>query len=498
MKAEGYMASLHPHYAYLIYASAAVLLPTMASAQTIDQHVCTKPNTDERRVLEVHYLSDREVPCRVFYVIGDSNRQIYRAEHEPGVCEDNAQKVIARLEANGWNCQQSARDGMPPSVSIIPQGSGSSDPAAEQSSIPTKSPTFAAPFPSNPATRERINAAAVGVISGGIHGTDIRIAADLAAVLDDTGAGDEGLHVLPVLGDGSIQNLSDMMHLPGIDIGIVQSDVLAYARREQRYSILTRQLRYVARLYNQEFHLLAGRGIRSIEDLAGRRVNVDVRGSGTSITASLVFDMLRIGIDPVNFDQELAVQKLRSGDIAALAYVSGKPTELFRDLDGSDGLHFLALPLTDAMLDAYLPTSLTAADYPRLIPESTKVETVATGAIMVVYNWKRDTDRYRKVAHFIDAFFSSIEEFHQPARHPKWQEVNLTARIPDCERFDVAETWLRRAGITDTGNGDQASREAFQTFIQERAGQTGQGSPTAEQADALFQKFLRWRNQHDR
>src|SRR3954451_894087 len=61
-------------------------------------------------------------------------------------CEDNAQKGIARLEANGWNCQQSARDGRPPSVNIVPQGSGSSEPAAEQPSIPTKSPTFAAPF----------------------------------------------------------------------------------------------------------------------------------------------------------------------------------------------------------------------------------------------------------------------------------------------------------------------------------------------------------------
>ena len=75
----------------------------------------------------------------------------------------------------------------------------------------------------------RANAGTVGVIAGGIDGTYARIAADLAAVLDEP----DGLRVLPILGKGSVQNISDILALRGVDVGIVQSDVLAYARRER-------------------------------------------------------------------------------------------------------------------------------------------------------------------------------------------------------------------------------------------------------------------------
>jgi hypothetical protein len=36
------------------------------------------------------------------------------------------------------------------------------------------------------------------------------------------------------------------------------------------------------------------------------------------------------------------------------------------------------------------------------------------------------TDRYRRVAHFIDAFFARFPESQKPARHPKWKETYLT------------------------------------------------------------------------
>ena len=75
----------------------------------------------------------------------------------------------------------------------------------------------------------RANAGTVGIISGGADGTYVRIAADLAAVLDDG----DSLRVLPILGKGSLQNIADILVLRGVDIGIVQSDVLAYARREK-------------------------------------------------------------------------------------------------------------------------------------------------------------------------------------------------------------------------------------------------------------------------
>ena len=78
------------------------------------------------------------------------------------------------------------------------------------------------------------NSGTVGVIAGGVDGTYIRIAADLAAVLDDG----VRLRVIPIIGKGSLQNLSDIMFLRGIDIGIVQSDVLAFAQRQRLFPAL--------------------------------------------------------------------------------------------------------------------------------------------------------------------------------------------------------------------------------------------------------------------
>ena len=52
------------------------------------------------------------------------------------------------------------------------------------------------------AQRELVNAGVVGIVSGGVTGTYVRIAADLADALDD---GYE-LRILPIIGKGSVRN----------------------------------------------------------------------------------------------------------------------------------------------------------------------------------------------------------------------------------------------------------------------------------------------------
>jgi uncharacterized protein len=340
------------------------------------------------------------------------------------------------------------------------------------------------------AMRERINAGTVGIVSGGLNGTYIRIAAELAAVLDD---GDT-LRVLPLVGKGSVQNIADILFLKGIDIGIVQSDVLAYIKRERLYPGADKSIQYIAKLYNEEFHILAGKDIARVEDLAGKKVNFDVANSGTAMTASLVFDRLKTTVEPVHDDQALALDKLRRGEIAALAYVAGKPASLFRDLKPEEGLHFLALPLDPALLETYLPAQFSHADYPTLVPEGSVVDTLAVGAVMAVYNWAPGSDRYRKVARFVDAFFDKFPALLEPSRHPKWKEVNLAAQVPDWTRFAPAESWLKRS-VAATSGSTPLQRD-FTAFL-DQSGRAGfNGSPGDR--EALFQEFLRWQQNRTR
>ena len=126
------------------------------------------------------------------------------------------------------------------------------------------------------------NAGTVGVVSGGVNGTYVRVAADLAAVLDD---GDR-LRVLPIISKGSVQNIADILYLRGIDIGIVQSDVLAYVRQQRLFPGVDQAIQYITKLYEEEVHVLARKDVGRLEDLSGQVVNVDGKGSGSAMTAS--------------------------------------------------------------------------------------------------------------------------------------------------------------------------------------------------------------------
>lgn len=336
----------------------------------------------------------------------------------------------------------------------------------------------------------RVNKGTVSIITGGVNGTYIRIAADLASVLDR----ENELRILPIIGKGSVQNITDILYLRGTDIGIVQSDVLAYMQKAGIHRTIDRRIRYITKLYNEEFHLLATSAIHSVEDLAGRKVNFGPEGSGSYMTASTVFDILGVNVEPQTDDYGLALDKLLKGEIAAMIYVAGKPTDIFTKVPANSGVHFLSVPLTDALMETYLPSSLTHNDYPNLVPDEREIETIAIGAVMAVYNWAPDQDRYAKVARFVEAFFSNFEEFLKPPRHQKWQEVNLAAVVPGWTRFQAAQQWLDARPQAEAAVYDPELRTAFQAFVQfikESDPQAGEAIALDEAA--LFERFMAWR-----
>jgi uncharacterized protein len=141
----------------------------------------------------------------------------------------------------------------------------------------------------------------------------------------------------------------------------------------------------------------------------------------------------------------------------------------------------LPVPYTEALEQDYFPATLTSDDYPGLVPAGTTVDTVAIASVLATYNWPRETDRYRRVATFVDAFFQKFPEFQRPARHPKWKEANLTSTLKGWKRFPAAEEWLQRnlptAGVDPVLARAQAAKAA-------------PNDPAAQQR--LYQQFMDW------
>jgi uncharacterized protein len=330
------------------------------------------------------------------------------------------------------------------------------------------------------AMRDEVNAGLVGIISAGMEGTELGETTDLAASLD--GARDH-LRILPIAGKGAFQNATDIVFARGVDVGIMQSDVLAALKRDPPFPGIENYLQYITKLYDEELHILAGTDIQSIEDLVSKKVNFGVRDSGTSVTATAVFGALGILVESTNFPQRVALEKLRRGEISALVYLAGKPARLFEDLRPDENLHFLSIRATRDLPASYTSATLTAEDYPELIEAKAPVSTVAVGSVLAVYNWPAGTARYNKVEHFVQAFFDRLHDMQAPPPHPKWHEIDLTASVPGWTRFPPAEQWIRRAGLNDAKQPHNSRRYGAVT-------QESTATLASQERDAIFKEFV--------
>ena len=80
--------------------------------------------------------------------------------------------------------------------------------------------------------KEKINAWTVGLAGGLIEGAPLRLAAEMARVVDDG----PNLHVLPIVTRGAMENLNSLLYLRGVDTAIINSDALESTRFRYRRS----------------------------------------------------------------------------------------------------------------------------------------------------------------------------------------------------------------------------------------------------------------------
>ena len=313
--------------------------------------------------------------------------------------------------------------------------------------------------------KERLNARTIGLAAGRLEGAPIHFAAELARVMDDG----DNMRVIPLVTRGIFDNVFDLLYLKGVDAAIVHGDVLEHFNKKERKVPGIDRIKYIMSLFPSEVHVLVRPEIKRIEDLAGKAVNFNTKGTAAAYTGPIVFERLGIKVESRFEPHPVAIGEMVSSDkYAAVVFVSSKPLDPLAKRKWPDGFRLLPVPLTDKLEVYYLPAELLASDYPGLVPEGQKVYTVAVPTVLAVFDWPQNSDRQVRMVHFVDYLFERFSKLQtEPGYHPKWSELNLAATVPGWQRFGPMQAKLissrpKAAKKAELGEGSRRGDRAAQ------------------------------------
>jgi uncharacterized protein len=278
----------------------------------------------------------------------------------------------------------------------------------------------------------------MGIVTGGPAGTYYQFGLNLQAL-----GNQNGIDLRVDNSNGSIENIYAVYQRPKTQLGIVQSDVLAFVSRVQSNPVLqgiARKTKLVFPLYNEEIHLVGKQDILGFDYLTGRKVAIGQEGSGTYMTAELLFNVS--GVEPaqkVAIGTEEALEELKRGNIDAMFYVAGYPVKLFSEnIQTEDNLALI--PITHkSILEFYPESEIPAGTYAW---QTEAVPTAAVKAVLVAYDFRNyHCDTVGKMAKLI---YENMDWLSANG-HPKWQSVDLNYQLKGWEQYDCVQKALAGA-----------------------------------------------------
>jgi TRAP-type uncharacterized transport system substrate-binding protein len=232
---------------------------------------------------------------------------------------------------------------------------------------------------------------------------------------------------------------------------------------------IEQRINYISELLVGELYIYARPEIRTLKDLEGKTVSLGTKGGSATTTGPIVFERLGVRPNLVNVNITVAAEKMKTGEIAAIVSTGGKPNDLFVKLKPEPGFHFVPIDYDTKLADYYVPCQLSHDDYPQLIPTGPTVETLCMQAVLAVYNFPKGSDRARRVGRFIDYYFERFEKLKQPSFHPKWNDVNLAAKVSGWNRYWQAAEKLASTDSTASVPSEATARRAPPSQTRERA-----------------------------
>jgi len=262
----------------------------------------------------------------------------------------------------------------------------------------------------------------INIATGGTAGTYYPIGGAIAEVLNKN-----GMNASAQSTGASVANIN-MLKDKQVELAIVQNDITYYAVNgkemfEEGGKI--ENLSAIASLYPEtcQFIVMDASGIKSINDLKGKRVAVGAAGSGAEANARQILAAYGITYDDVD-EQFLSFAEgayaLKDGTVDAAFVTAGYPTASVQDISSQNKIRLL--PIDDEHIKAladkypfYTKTTVPAGTYQGFDEE---VNSVSVMAILVV-NDKVDAALGEKLTKAIFDNLDKIAAAHAAGKNIK-------------------------------------------------------------------------------
>jgi TRAP transporter TAXI family solute receptor len=201
------------------------------------------------------------------------------------------------------------------------------------------------------------------------------------------------------------------------EVAFAQADILSD-------DLDTGGLAALARVYDDQLHLVVrtASGVRTVQDLAGRRVSTGAPGSGTFITAERLLRLAGLGADGIQerrLGLDESVAALRAGEIDAFFFSGGLPVKAIAQLAGESAIRLVDLGdwvaqmrkvYTDVYGERAVPTSVyglppisTIGDPNYLVVSRRLPEDIAYDLTRILIDHRAELGRAHPTAEWLDS-----------------------------------------------------------------------------------------------
>lgn len=186
--------------------------------------------------------------------------------------------------------------------------------------------------------------ASLSIATGGTSGTYYPLGGGMAQIFTE--------HVVNTTAEATGASVENMQLLKDgeVDLALVQSDIADYAAKgtfmfAEEGAI--ENIRTIASLYNETIQIVAAAdsNIRSVEDLAGKRVSIGAPGSGTEANALQILEVHGMSESDLGQVERLSfgdsTSYIQDGTLDAAFVTAGTPTSAVSELAATKGVRIV-------------------------------------------------------------------------------------------------------------------------------------------------------------